>query len=413
MSDLPNQGLFQQAHARPRSGEELEVFGKTAASKWLNGEERTLNDAVIASVKHAHLAPEQVKRVCEFANTDAFLREFKKESGVSHKIVDFDGGPADHGSVIQSLNSGGGGSVFDSGTGDYESPPTPKTAGTLKENVLLAQSFGYAPEIPFENPLVDVMDFREKVAGAYEHLSSQVSGLEIMCEDTSENLYRQVKQAALNGNSLGDIAQVLAVGAPDEKFLKIAFEQMTPRLLREGVYMNIDDALSSMDKTASRRMVDRTHPLVGAISEFAESLSKLAHTRAACNELNRTQAQATAFLKAAAAGKDGVLLRGAKAVNEAAHWAAPKAGGAADKIVEFAVGHGHGAKAKDLVEKGVKLAPKAALGVGAAYGVRRATNDPTLSKAYHSANAHLNPLSNDWDQESYRQQMGGNYPMGY
>lgn len=410
MSDLPNHGLYQQSHARPKTGEELEVLGKTASTKWLAGKSDSLNDAVVETVKSAGLSPEQVKRVCEFANTDAFLKEFKKESGVNHKVVDFDGGPADPASVIQSLNSGGQGTVMDPGMGDYDHPPTEKRASSLKEDAVLAQQFGFDPGIPFEEPLRDVMDMRDKLAGAYEHLSSQLSGLEIMAEDASEVLYQQVKQAALNGASLGDIAQVLEVGAPDAVFLKIAFEQFTPRLLTEGVYSHISEALASMDKVASRRVVDRSHPLVTCISEFAESLSKLAHTRAACQELNETQAAATAFLKSA--GKEGLLLKGVRHAESAAEKAAPHVGGVAKKVVGALVSEDAGNTAGKLVGGAVKHAPKAVAAGAVLEASRRASNDPRISNAYHKAQAHLNPLSEDWDAETARQQMpAGYYPQ--
>jgi len=428
MSDLPN-GLFQQSHARPKTGEELEVLGKTAASKWLEGRVDSLNDAVIETVKSAGLSPEQVKRVCEFANTDAFLKEFKKESGVGHKVVDFECGPADHGEVLKSLNGGGQGSVSDPSHGDYDLPPTKHASATLRENGVLRQAFGFDPGIPFENPLVDVMDMRDKIAGAYEAMSSQLSGLEVMCEDTQEILYQQVKQAALHGNSLGDITQVLAVGAPDERFLKIAFEHMTPRLLVEGVYGSIDEALTSMDKTASRVVVDRTHPLVSAISEFADCLQKLAHTRAACGELNTAQAEATAFLKSAGKGeavakavkevakkgKGGVVTRAYDAVNEAAHGASKHVGDAAEWAGTGAFGERAGKGAREIGEFATKHAPKAIVAGGALHLARMASNSPRLNSAYHKANAVANPLSDDWDSETARQQMpaGGFYPQGY
>lgn len=108
MSDLPPRGLLQQAHARSVSGEHLEVLGKQAASKWATGEHPTLADAVLEQVKEAGLSPEQVKRVVEFANTDAYLTEFKKE-GANHRFVDFGrSGPADPAEVLKSLNLGAG-----------------------------------------------------------------------------------------------------------------------------------------------------------------------------------------------------------------------------------------------------------------------------------------------------------------
>lgn len=137
MHDLPSQTLLQQANARPVSGEELEVFGKAAASRYMCGRSPTLNDAVVETVKQAALSPEQVKRVIEFANTAAYLSEFKKE-GATHKYISFEGGPASPSEVLKDLNDGGGGTVFDQGSLDYNHPPpdTKTAAARLSEKNL-------------------------------------------------------------------------------------------------------------------------------------------------------------------------------------------------------------------------------------------------------------------------------------
>jgi hypothetical protein len=130
MSDLPSTVLLQQSHAPPKTGEELEVLGKHAACKFMCGECADLTAAVVETVKSAGLSPEQVKRVVEFANTNAYLEQFKK-MGSGHKYVDFPGGPASPGEVIKDLNDGGGGTVFDSGLGDYKGPPVKTSSANL------------------------------------------------------------------------------------------------------------------------------------------------------------------------------------------------------------------------------------------------------------------------------------------
>lgn len=121
MHDLPSMLLLQQSHAVSKTGADLEVLGKHASHKFLSGECRTLNEAVVSTVKRAGLSPEQVRRVIEFANNDAFLSEHRKEG--ASKYVEFYGGPASPGEVLRDLNDGGGGTVFDKGTLDYSLPP--------------------------------------------------------------------------------------------------------------------------------------------------------------------------------------------------------------------------------------------------------------------------------------------------
>ena len=129
MHDLPSMLLMQQSHAPPKSGEELEVLGKCAAKKYIDGASKSLNDAVVETIKSAGLSPEQVRRVVEFTNTDAFLTEHKKEG--SSRYVDFHGGPADPGEILRDLNDGGGGTVFDRGADYTMPPPVTKTAADV------------------------------------------------------------------------------------------------------------------------------------------------------------------------------------------------------------------------------------------------------------------------------------------
>lgn len=119
--DSPIQTVLQQRDARPVSGEHLEVLGKQAAANWCEGKVASLHAAIVDVVRGERLSPEQVKRVVEFTNGDAYLQEFRKEG--SHKVVHFDCGPADPSQVLQDLNDGGGGSVYDRGTLDYTRDP--------------------------------------------------------------------------------------------------------------------------------------------------------------------------------------------------------------------------------------------------------------------------------------------------
>ena len=184
--DLPAQTFLQQSSARAVSGEELETFGKHAADLYGAGTSPTLNEAVVETIKSAGLAPEQVRRVVEFANTHAFITEFKKE-GTANKYVVFDGGPAEVNSVLQDLNDGGGGTVFDRGTLDYSHTPKVKTAsvGGMNKTAsaqneaddILAQAFAVdrqASPLPFANPLGDVQDMRYKLAGVRDSLTSEI-----------------------------------------------------------------------------------------------------------------------------------------------------------------------------------------------------------------------------------------------
>jgi hypothetical protein len=168
MQDLPAVTLLQQSHAIPKSGEELEVLGKAASKKFVSGQSGTLNEAVVETVKHAGLSPEQVKRVIEFANTNAFLSDFHKEGG-AHKYVEFHGGPADPAEVLRDLNDGGGGNVFDRGLADYSHDP-PKTASVMERNLGVVREVAHvAGALGLLTKTASVLQPRQLVLTAERH----------------------------------------------------------------------------------------------------------------------------------------------------------------------------------------------------------------------------------------------------
>lgn len=384
MSDLTTQGLLQQLHAKPISGEHLEVLGKKASSLWSEGRCDTLTEAVIETVKHAGLSPEQVKRVIEFTNTDAFLREFKKE-GQAHRVVDFgSGGPADPSIILKDLNDGGGGSVFDRGTLDYDQPPMSKAASVQEDDLLFSAFARQEQKYPEVNPYCQVIELRDKLAGAQEHVTSMLSGLEIAYSDLADLIYGDVKQAALQGYSLGDMVQVWSAASPSEEHVKVAFQLLTPRLLREEVFHSVDEVNSSLTKVASLRVVNPRHPAVTHFREYCETLSKLAEFRAAKEELQIHLSDMTNFLKKEATPNPKKVEEGLRPLWHAARDYAGRAGGFVEEPIKNLV-HGITGDASlagaagGLAHKGIKYAPHIAAVAGANELYRQAKYSPTVN----------------------------------
>ena len=300
MSDLPTQGLLQQMHARSVPGDHLEVLGKRAAALWSEGRAPNLNDAVVEAVKTAGLSPEQVRRVVEFTNTAAYLSEFAKE-GAAHHVVDFGAaGPANPAMVLQDLNDGGGGSTYDTGNHDYNSPPTRSKTASASDEAAFEQMFvtsgGEYPEV---NPFGDVIELRDKLGSAYEEATSMLSSLEVDYDELSSKVYGHVKQAAMNGHALSEITEIWRQAAPTDDYVKVAFAMVMPRLVDEGVFHNHVEVADSLMKYAQVGMVDPSHPLVRDFQEFCGVLEKLAHAREAQQELGEGAARLTSFMKEA------------------------------------------------------------------------------------------------------------------
>ncbi len=399
MSDLSTNGLLQQLSAKEVSGEHLEVLGKQASSMWCEGRVKTLNDAVVETVKHAGLSPEQVKRVIEFTNTSAYLTEFRKE-GAGHKVVDFgDGGPASPSAVLQDLNDGGGGSVFDPGTGDYNQPPREKTAASdaRLESAFAEMFHAVDAPLPLHDPHGPAIELRDKLAGAYEQATSQISMLENMFDDLRGRVFFQVKQASLSGVALSEVAEIWHRYAPSDEHVKVAFQLILPKLIENGVFMDGEAAAESFQKIAHVGVVNEEHPLVVDFKDFCETLQKLAEVREFQIDAGEGLAQIKHFLKTGA--DTGLLQRGAKALGRAAGVA--EEGG---KVVGDALlGKGKG----KYVGKAAKGLTYALPAVGAHEVYRRTLKyDPTFQGVKRTALGAI-PGTQEYNQKEYELAMNG------
>lgn len=366
MNDLPSGILLQQSNAKPKTGEELEVFGKEAASKYTRGQVDTLTEAVIETIKSAGLSPEQVKRVVEFANIDAFNQEFRKE-GSGSKVVEFKGGPADFSEVLKDLNDGSV-SVLDKHAFDYSTPPiNVAEVASQNENRLgldnekLAQAFGVEEvPLPYADPLREALDLKDKLAGIEENLASELSQLEGQYYQVLDGLFGAVKQASLEGAELGQVVSAWREVTSKPEFVKAAFSHITPRLIENGVFPSKDSLGNSLMKTASSGVVNHNHPLVVHFCDFCETLTKLAETRVAHSDVASALDTISTFLKSAGAGN--IARKGWEAATSAASGAAPYVGKAVEKAVPY-VPHaaaGYGALqvlGSSPVQKGLAYVP--------------------------------------------------------
>lgn len=442
MHDLPSQTLLQQANARPVSGEELEVFGKAAASEYMRGRSATLNDAVVGTVKQAGLSPEQVKRVVEFANTAAYLQEFKKE-GSTHKYIHFDGGPASPSEVLKDLNDGGGGTVFDRGMADYHQPPMPKTASVMQRNFsrlglekvasadpredLLWGAFGVEEEpLPYADPWRESEDMREKLATMRDNLNSDLSMTEGEFRDITDQLYDMVKQAAMAGTPLGYIVQAWQHVTPGDGFVKAAFSHIGPRLVEEGIF-NYDGVGESLTKHASSGVVNPEHPLVGTFAGFCSHLMKLAEIREQRDICHREYERIDGFIKNAAtlaktvvdaASQPGLVQRMKSGLQAAAGKgglysqlkgvtgkAGQTAGGVTQNVGEALLGEGSRAArgAGWAVEKGIKHSPEIAAAIAAKEGYDQVKYRPSFIAAKNMVQSRI-PYTHPYMVREYQLQ---------
>lgn len=420
MSDLPSTLLNQQAYARPMVGEELELLGKKAAALY-TGSGVPLTQAVIETVKHAGLSPEQVRRVAEFTNIAAYLGEFQK-CGNDHRYIQFQGGPADVPTILRDLNDGGGGTVFDRGLADYQQPPPDVMKLASRnldrmgiEDAKLAAAFQVEDRpLPYADPLKQAHDLYTKLADARENLAYEMSVQEGAYRDLSAAMYGQVKQAALEGTPLGHIVQAWATVTTNPDFVKAAFMGMTPLLLADQVFSSRDDVAGSLSKTASNVLVNPNAELVQVFGEFCQTLQKLAEIRAQREEITGALEDIGGFMvasidKLAAADRAGdvasALERGASALHSG--WQQATAASAAAAPAAERVGAALGGPlAGRLVGGAVKYAPHIGAGILGEEAYQRARYSPSFQTAKNFALSRI-PYTHPYMVRQYDLQMQG------
>jgi hypothetical protein len=424
-TDAISQLLLQQHAAKSRSGEDLEVFGKHAAMKWLRGEAPTLSSAVVETVKAASLSPAQVLRVVEFANTDAYLQEFKKE-GRAHRVIDFPGGPADPATVLRDLNDGGGGAgrVKTAGLEDYQSPPKQASGGIEWHREAPQQSY-----MPLADPLRPAMDLRVKLAGSAEHLRGQLNFVERAYRTALEEMVSEVKQAALEGTSLSEVVDAFSQINSHPELIKQAFVSMTPGLLESGAFRTPTDMANSFEKFAAHSPVNPEHPLIGAYSTFCETLVKAAELRAELDDYQENIGQLDQFLKeaAGAGGASGPspflgawealgpaaerashAFRNTSGIIPAASEALHEVSAPVGDLVRGGLGHVFGPDSKVTrgVGGAVQMGVHHAVPIGGALGTWQAMRRPEVQRAMYEVNSRFNPASQAYNERQYMLENG-------
>lgn len=271
-------GLMQQQAARPINPEELETMGKRAAAQYACG--TPLSDAVVEIVKEARLSPEQVKRVCEFANTNAYLSAFEKAGSVRN--ITFEGGPADPGKVLRDLNDGSAPAINQVESEDYAAPSGTYKTASVNNDHLLAEMFGAggmekAASVDHSaraNATEEVYDLRTQLNGQREHFMSKLSSSDVLLNDVRDDVCSTATQEVLSGSSsLGDIARAWSSYAPSAEFLKEAMVLVGSHLRSRG--WSQEKLAGSLTKTAQAGSVPNPqHPLIERFIAFAKVASE-------------------------------------------------------------------------------------------------------------------------------------------
>lgn len=259
---------FNQYSAAP---EQLVALGKTAATT-AETSGLSLTDAVVRSIGMTKLNAQQVRRVVEAANHEAFHRKFA--SMESHmRVVELDGGPADPAAVMERLEVAALPMKTAARNSDYLTAPQyhPATAA-------------YAEVFTKTAALQPVDELRAKLAATHDELTGSRAARQFEVESSVVKLAHAVRQALADGVFYEDLEA--AWGAVNPKLATEMLGSLAPAHAPPGV------------KTASRRLVP-TAEVVTAFQKFASAASQYEVVCEAIRGLEQELIRVEDFLRSA------------------------------------------------------------------------------------------------------------------
>lgn len=220
--------------------EHLVQLGKSAAH---NAETSgiSLTNAVVREIGMTKLNSEQVRRVVESANHEAFHRKFASMDS-KMRVVDLEGGPADFNAVTERLALHAAPQKVASYRNDYALGP--------QYPVRVQSSTGSMTKAA---ALEGVVELRGQLEAMHIELTSSAQSKQAQVESTLHNVTHHVRQALMDGAYHEDIER--AWGHFNPKFATELASSFSLPKAPAGV------------KTASRQ-IPQDHPLVTSFGTF-------------------------------------------------------------------------------------------------------------------------------------------------
>ena len=232
----------------------LEGLGKQAA-RLAETSGLALSEAVVQTIGHEKLNAEQVRRVVENTNVEAFHRKYSSLDPMS-RVVHVDGGPADVAQVMQSLRTAAQPQEQILDTFDYVVPPQKTAAADYSmppRSEAAAESF-VSLDRTTAGIVGDVLRLQSKLAAAHESVVQDAEAAEFVMNEALVRLADNVKYAGRQGAAASEIFE--AWHEVDPELAKVAFARL-------GRFA------SGNVKVASRRL-NPEHEVVQGFSVFVK-----------------------------------------------------------------------------------------------------------------------------------------------
>ena len=273
----------------------LELMGKQAANIYMD-KGISLNESVSKlAAAHDDINQEQIKRICEFANTAVYLAKHdqSKTAGSKESYPEFD--LADPNRVVQELSDGTKSTITTKVDSDYSKQPEKKEKTSMVKTASVSSAKASAErafeemftaktaedlEFSKDTAISEVMSAKDQLKGLRDHLSSAGEQFDLMHKEASEEFYELSKRHIMNGGSFADISKAASASGGNVTQTNAILTPVIMRLVTEKVasVQSLKEQMKGLEKVA-HRSINPDHPLVqtaGTVRASANEIEKIA-----------------------------------------------------------------------------------------------------------------------------------------
>lgn len=284
--------------------ESLELMGKSAANIFIE-KGVSLNESISKlAASHNDISQEQIKRVCEFANTAVYLakHDMAKTAGSKESYPEFD--LADPNRVIQDLSDGTKSTITTKVDATYSRLPLKEKTSSAKSPAEKAFEEMFqsktAEDLSFskDTAINEVMSAKEDLKSLRDHLSSTGEGLDLLHKEASEQFYELAKRHMLSDGSYADINKIAHDVSGNAQEAMAMLTPVVKRLVQEKVASGIGllNQVKGMQKVAHRTLNDE-HPMVKAASAIIQTGREIEKIAVGLREVDGGLKEVNAFIK--------------------------------------------------------------------------------------------------------------------
>lgn len=255
------------------SPEMMELMGKQAANLFIE-KGVALNETIVKLASaHEDINQEQLKRICEFANTSAYLAKHDQNKTAGAKVSYPEFELADPNRVIQDMSDGAKPTILTKVDTDYGKLPEKKQkVSSARSDALLEELFQVKEaqaraDLDFskDTAINQVMGAKEELVALRETLTASNERLDLMQKEAEAEFYETAKRHCLDEGSFADVIKAAqATGASDVQ-VKDVLRPVIVGFTKEKVssVRDMADDVKSLTKI-SHRIINPDHPMVKA-----------------------------------------------------------------------------------------------------------------------------------------------------